>query len=125
LEDDRHVKILLLGGTTFVGRYLVEAALARGHEVTVFNRGRHDADAYPEIERFVGEREGDLAALRGRTWDAAIDTSGYLPGVVRSSAELLPDTIGHYTYISSLSVYAKFTPYGLVPNPYYDPTGPI
>lgn len=104
------MKILILGGTVFVGRYLVEAALARGHEVSVFNRGRHDPDAYPEVEKLRGDREGDLAALRGRNWDAVVDTSGYLPRVVRASAGLLADAAGQYVFISSISVYSAFAP---------------
>jgi 2'-hydroxyisoflavone reductase len=104
------MKILILGGTVFLGRYLVEAALANGHEVTVFNRGRHNPDLFPEIEKLRGEREGNLEPLRGRRWDAVIDTCGYLPHVVNASAELLADAVDHYTFISSLSVYAEFVP---------------
>lgn len=104
------MKILILGGTVFLGRSLIDAALARGHAVSVFNRGRHEPDLYPEVEKLRGEREGELAALRGRRWDAVIDTSGYLPGVVRASAELLADAVGQYTYISSVSVYSEFAP---------------
>jgi 2'-hydroxyisoflavone reductase len=104
------MKILMLGGTVFLGRYLIEAALARGHEVGVFNRGRHYPDLYPEVEKLRGEREGDLAALRGRRWDAVVDTCGYLPRVVQASAELLSGAVDQYTFISSLSVYADFVP---------------
>jgi len=104
------MKILLLGGTVFLGRSLIEAALARGHDVSMFNRGRHSPDLYPAVEKLRGEREGDLAALRGRRWDAVIDTSGYLPGVVQASAELLADAVDNYTFISSVSVYAEFFP---------------
>lgn len=104
------MKILILGGTVFLGRYLIEAALARGHAVSVFNRGRHEPDLYPEVEQLRGEREGDLAALRGRRWDAVVDTSGYLPRVVRASAALLADAVSQYTYISSVSVYSEFAP---------------
>jgi len=101
------VRLLILGGTVFVGRYLIEAALAQGHEVTVFNRGRHDDGEYPEVEKLRGDRTGDLAALRGRSWDAVIDTSGFVPGVVRASAELLAGSVRHYTFISSVSVYTE------------------
>lgn len=104
------MKILILGGTVFLGRYLIGAALARGHEVSVFNRGRHYPDMYPEVEKLRGEREGDLAALRGRRWDAVVDTCGYLPRVVQTSAELLSNVVDQYTFISSLSVYADFVP---------------
>ena len=102
------MKILIIGGTIFLGRHLIEAALGRKYQVTIFNRGRHNSDLYPEIEKLRGDRSGDLAILRGRRWDAVIDTCGYVPGVVRKSAELLADVVEHYTFISSCSVYAKF-----------------
>jgi len=101
------VKILILGGTIFVGRHLVEAALSRGHEVTLFNRGRHNADLFPQVEKLRGDRDGDgLDALAGRSWDAVIDTCGYLPRIVRQSARLLAGAASRYVFISSLSVYA-------------------
>src|SRR5262245_61383889 len=98
------MKILILGGTIFLGRHLIDAALARGHDVTTFNRGQHNPDLYPEIEKLRGDRSRDLAALNGRRWDVVIDTCGYVPGVVRKSAELLADAVEHYTFISSVSV---------------------
>ena len=104
------MRILILGGPVFVGRYLIEAALARGHEVTLFNRGRHHAELYPEVEKLRGERDGNLEALRGRRWDAVIDTCGYVPRVVRASAALLADAVDQYTFISSVSVYTEFAP---------------
>jgi len=99
------MKILILGGTVFLGRHLVDAALARGHEVTLFNRGQHNPELYPQVEKLRGDRDGNLAALEGRRWDAVIDPSGYVPRLVRASAELLAEHVGHYTFISSLSVY--------------------
>ena len=91
------MKILILGGTAFVGKHLVETALARGHELTLFNRGRTQrvpaADGYPGVEQLRGNREGGLDALRGRRWDAVIDTSGYLPQSLRDSAELLAGAV--------------------------------
>ena len=102
------MRILILGGTRFLGRHLVEAALARGHDVTLFNRGRSAPDLFPGVEQLRGDRDGDLAALEGGRWDAAIDTSGYVPRIVRASAELLADRVGHYTFISSISVYKDF-----------------
>ncbi|HEV7235308.1 MAG TPA: SDR family oxidoreductase [Ktedonobacteraceae bacterium] len=107
------MKLLLLGGTVFLGRHIVEAALARGHEVTLFNRGQHNPDLFPGVEKLRGDRNGDLAALQGRQWDAAIDTSGFVPRVVRASAEALTNAIKHYTFISSISVYADFTKPGI------------
>jgi 2'-hydroxyisoflavone reductase len=102
------MRLLVLGGTIFLGRHVVEAALRLGHEVTLFNRGRHNPELFPDAEKLRGDREGDLAALRGRRWDAVIDTSGHTPGAVRASAELLAAAVGHYTFISSLAVYADF-----------------
>jgi 2'-hydroxyisoflavone reductase len=103
------VKLLVLGGTKFLGRAAVEAALARGHEVTLFNRGETNPELFPEAEKLHGDRQNDLSAIEGRTWDAVIDPSGYVPGVVRSSAEALADSAGHYLFISSISVYDDFS----------------
>jgi 2'-hydroxyisoflavone reductase len=102
------MKLLILGGTKFLGRHLVDAALAGGHEVTLFNRGRNNPDLYPEVEKLRGDRDGGLDALGGRRWDAVVDTSGYVPRVVRASAELLAESVGMYVFISSMSVYADF-----------------
>ena len=102
------MKLLVLGGTKFLGRHLVEAALARGDEVTLFNRGQTNPDIFPEVERLRGERDGGLDALSGRRWDAVVDTSGYVPRVVRASAELLADAVDFYVFTSSMSVYADF-----------------
>jgi 2'-hydroxyisoflavone reductase len=99
------MKLLILGGTVFLGRHLVEAALAQGHEVTLFNRGQHNPDLFPAIEKLRGDRDGDLTALQGRRWDAAIDTCGYVPRVVRASADLLAGAVDRYIFISSISVY--------------------
>lgn len=99
------MKLLILGGTRFLGRHLVEAAEARGHEITLFNRGISNPNLYPDVEHLRGNRDGDLSALEGRRWDAVIDPSGYVPRVVRASAELLADVVEHYTFISSISVY--------------------
>ena len=102
------MKLLILGGTVFLGRHIVQAALERGHEVTLFNRGQHNPDLFPETEKLRGDRDGDLSALRNRHWEAVIDTSGYVPRIVRDSAELLADRVAHYTFISTISVYADY-----------------
>ncbi|ANU16408.1 hypothetical protein BBI11_04755 [Planococcus maritimus] len=99
------MKILILGGTRFLGRFLTQAALDQGHEVTLFNRGKENPALFPEVEKLVGDRDGELTALEGRTWDAVIDTCGYVPQVVQQSAALLAGNAGHYTFISSASVY--------------------
>ncbi len=100
------MKLLVLGGTKFLGRAVVEAALASGHEVTLFNRGRTNPGLFPHVEALVGDRDGDLSALSGRSWDAVVDPSGYVPRLVRASAELLRDAVAHYVFVSSISVYA-------------------
>jgi 2'-hydroxyisoflavone reductase len=107
------MKLLLLGGTVFLGRHIVEAALARGHEVTLFNRGQHNPDLFPGVEKLRGDRNGDLVALAGRQWDAAIDTCGFVPRAVRASAEALKNSVDHYTFISSISVFADFSVEGI------------
>jgi 2'-hydroxyisoflavone reductase len=103
------VKLLVLGGTKFLGRAAVEAALGRGHEVTLLNRGETNPELFPEVEKLHGDRQHDLSALEGRTWDAVLDPSGYVPHIVRSSAEALADSAGHYLFISSVSVYDDFS----------------
>jgi 2'-hydroxyisoflavone reductase len=103
--------VLMLGGTGFLGRHLVEAALGDGHRVTLFNRGLRNPDLFPEVERIRGDRDGGLSALQGRRWDAVIDTCGYVPRVVRASAGLLAGAVDHYTFVSSISVYSdEITP---------------
>ncbi len=103
------MKLLVIGGTVFLGRHIVESALARGHEITLFNRGVHNPKLFPQVEKIVGDRDGDLAALEGRTWDAVIDPSGYVPRIVKISAEKLADKTPHYTFISTISVYSDFS----------------
>lgn len=100
------MKLLVLGGTKFLGRHVVDAALARGDEVTIFTRGETNPDLYPGVEHLVGDRDGKLDALAGRNWEGVVDTSGYVPRVVRQSAELLRDTVGRYVFVSSISVYS-------------------
>ena len=99
------MKLLVLGGTKFLGRHLVELALAGGHEVTLFNRGQLNPELFPEVEKLRGDRDGGLDALKGRRWDAVVDPSGFSPRVVRDSARLLADAVEHNTFVSSVSVY--------------------
>lgn len=102
---------LVLGGTGFLGPALVRAAQARGHKLTLFNRGKHNTDLFPELEKLVGDRDpkkGEgLKALEGRKFDVVFDDCGYFPRMVRASAELLAPNVNHYVYISSISCYAK------------------
>ena len=103
-------RILILGGTGFLGPATVEAAIARGHQLTLFNRGRTRPGLFPDVETFLGDRDPDkgagLKALEGRRWDAVIDNSGYFPRQVAASAKLLAGAVEQYIFISSISVYA-------------------
>jgi nucleoside-diphosphate-sugar epimerase len=103
------MRLLVLGGTKFLGRHAVEAALAAGHEVTIFTRGRTNAELFPEVQHLRGDRDGDLGALEGGEWEGVLDTSGYVPRIVRRTAELLRDAVGRYVFVSSISVYADFS----------------
>jgi 2'-hydroxyisoflavone reductase len=98
------MRIPVLGGTQFLGRHVVENALERGHDVTLFNRGRTRPELFPGVERLRGDRDGDLDALRSRSFDAVVDTSGYVPRVVRETIDALGD-VGHHTFVSTISVY--------------------
>ena len=106
------MKILIIGGTRFIGRHLVTSARARGHEVTLFNRGKSNPGLFRRIQNIRGDREKDLDQLSGQ-WDAVIDTCGYLPRIVRLSAEALKEKVSRYVFISSVSVYANFSKVGI------------
>src|SRR5438105_2967236 len=107
------MRILIIGGTVFLGRHIVEAALARGHTLTLFNRGQYNAELFPAVEKLHGNRDGDLAVLQGRQWDGVIDTCAFKPRQVQAMAEALAETVSHYTFISSISVYPDFSQVGL------------
>ena len=98
--------VLILGGTRFVGRAVVDAALERGDIVTLFNRGRTNPGLYPQVETITGDRTGDLSALAVRDWDAVVDVAAYDPEVVRRSVRALAGAAGRYVFVSTLSVYA-------------------
>ena len=103
------MKILIVGGTKFLGRHLIDAALSRNHEITLFNRGpKYSADLIETVEQIHGDRNTDLERLAGRSFDAVIDTCGYLPQSVAASAGFLRDAVGQYIFISSISAYAGF-----------------
>ena len=101
------MRVLILGGTLFLGRHLVETALARGDEVTILNRGLTGPKLYPEVEHLRADRSRDLPPVSGRRWDAVVDTSARIPRWVRAVGEALADSVGHYTLLSSASVYAE------------------
>jgi nucleoside-diphosphate-sugar epimerase len=106
------MRIVVIGGTHFVGRAMVEDAVARGHEVTVFHRGKEEPEGFPDVEHVHGDRDGGLGALAGRSWDVALDTSAYVPRQVREVVEVLGDAVGRYGYVSTLSVYPDDAPHG-------------
>ncbi len=118
-KADRPLRILILGGTGFIGPYQVRYALARGHTVTLFNRGRTNPHLFPEIEKLRGDRNDDLSALEGRDWDVVIDNSATIPRWVRQSAQLLKNAAGQYLFVSSVSVFSDFSVVGL------DENGPL
>ena len=110
------MKLLIIGGTKFLGRHFTEIALARGHDLTHFNRGSTGANLYPQVETIHGDRTTDIEKLAGRTWDAVIDTCGYFPRDVRASANFLADKCGYYAFISTVSVYPEYTQVGMDEN---------
>ncbi len=103
------LRILILGGTRFIGVHMADLALKRGHSVTFFNRGRTNPGLFPGVERIAGDRNGDLDGLKARKWDAVIDNSGYVPRRVRMTAELLAPNVRQYVFVSSVSVYPDFS----------------
>ncbi|HEY0429630.1 MAG TPA: NAD-dependent epimerase/dehydratase family protein [Pyrinomonadaceae bacterium] len=102
------MKILIIGGTKFLGRHLIASAQARGHDVTLFNRGKHSTENFEGVEQIHGDRNRDLDKLSGQSWDACIDTCGYLPQTVKASAEALKNSVNRYVFISSISAYKSF-----------------
>jgi len=115
--------MLVLGGTRFVGRHLVEAALANGHRVTLFHRGRSGRGLFPAAEEILGDREGSLEDLKGHRFDVVFDTAGYLPRLVRRSAEALRPSTGAYVFVSSVSVYPQLSATG-EDDPVHEPPPP-
>src|SRR5690349_130711 len=100
------MRVLILGGTGFIGPAFVQTAVARGHHVSVFNRGKSQADLPAGVERLTGDRGGNLSAITNRDWDAVFDLATYVPGSVRRLGEALRGRVGHYTFVSSAMVYA-------------------
>lgn len=109
VEPWRPLRILILGGTGFIGPHMVREALRRGHEVSLFNRGRTNNELFPDLELLVGDRNNGLEALEGGSWDVVVDNSGYVPRHVDDSARLLAPIVSHYLYISTISVYGDFS----------------
>ncbi len=111
-EKGEKMKILIIGGTRFLGRHLVNSARSRGHSVTLFNRGQSNPNLFMQVDKIQGDREKDLDQLTGH-WDAVIDTCGYFPRIVKMSAEALKDKVENYVFISSISVYSDFSKIGI------------
>ena len=107
-KSRRQLRILVLGGTKFLGVHIVELALQHGHSVTLFNRGKTNADLFPQLVHLKGDRDAQLDSLKGKHWDAVIDDSGYVPRHVKLSAQLLAPNVQRYIFISTISVYASF-----------------
>ena len=119
-QQDQSLRILVLGGTGFIGPHMVRYAIARGHTVTIFNRGKTNTHLFPDVERLIGDRNDDLESLKGRTWDAVIDNSASNPRWVRLSAQLLKDSVDTYLFTSTRSVYSDVSQVGLT-----EETGPL
>lgn len=117
----RPLRILILGGTRFIGLHMTALALERGHKLTFFNRGRTRTDRFPEVERIKGDRNGETDGLGDRDWDVVIDNSGYVPRHVKLSAELLAPRVRQYVFVSSISVYPDFS----VPRDESSPVGKL
>jgi len=110
---ERQLRVLLLGGTGFIGPHLVNRIVTRGHQLTLFNRGRSEPrlfqELFTDLENLIGDRNGDISSLEGREWDVVIDNSGYNHNQVRATAQLLKDSVGHYIFTSTRAVYADYT----------------
>ena len=106
-------RLLILGGTAFLGPQIVEAARVLGYAITLFNRGKTHPELFPDLEKLRGDRDGNLKALEGRTWDVVVDTSGYVPRHVRDSVALLRDAVKQYIFISTISVYSDNSKAGM------------
>ena len=102
----KSLDILVLGGTGFIGPHEINYARARGHNVTMFNRGKTAPGMFPDVEALIGDRDDQLDSLKGRDWDAVIDNSGFYPRHARLSAELLHGHVNAYMFVSSISAYA-------------------
>ena len=108
LAASKPMRILILGGTGFIGPHFVRTLREHGHTLTLFNRGKRAPGMFPDIETLIGDRNGPIDSLKGRDWDAVIDDSGYVLKHVRLTTDLLKDRVRYYLYVSSISAYADF-----------------
>lgn len=121
------LRILILGGTGFIGPHQVEYALARGHQVTLFNRGQTNASLFPSVEKLIGDRNAPdgYSALKGRTWDVVIDNPAQLPRWVREAGAALRDSTDRYVFVSTLSAFANRRAIGIKEDgPLHEPGDP-
>jgi 2'-hydroxyisoflavone reductase len=107
------LRVLIFGGTGFIGPHFVEVLRARGHKLTLFNRGKRNPKLFPDVETLIGDRNGQVDAIKGRDWDVVIDDSGYTPKQVKLTTDALKGRVQHYIFVSSISVYADLTPPGI------------
>lgn len=104
-RSPNRLRLLILGGTGFLGSHFVKAALDRGHRVSVFSRGKDAAELPESVERLIGDRSGNLESIKNRDWDAVFDLATYVPGWVRTLGQALSGRVGHYTFISTIITY--------------------
>jgi 2'-hydroxyisoflavone reductase len=107
------LRVLMLGGTGFIGPHTIAALRLAGHQITLFNNDKESAKKFPQMESLFGDRDGKIEALSGRDWDVVIDNSGYVTRHVKLTADALKDRVGHYIFISSISAYRDLTPPGI------------
>jgi len=113
LADVKPLRVLILGGTGFIGPHFVDALRSRGHALTLFNRGKRNPDLFNDLEELTGDRNGQVDALKDRDWDVVIDNSGYLPRQVRLTADMLKGHTQYYLFVSSISAYADLSTPGI------------
>lgn len=121
------LRILILGGTGFIGPHQVEYALSRGHKVTLFNRGKTNPGLFPKVEKLIGDRNAPdgYKALKGRTWDVVIDNPTQIPRWVREAGAALKDSAGRYVFVSTLSAFANRKAIGMKEDgPLHEPAAP-
>ncbi|MBB6096572.1 2'-hydroxyisoflavone reductase [Povalibacter uvarum] len=111
--QSKPLRVLILGGTGFIGPHFVDSLRSAGHKLTLFNRGKRNPGLFPDVEQLLGDRHGQVDALKNRDWDVVIDNSGYLPKDVKLTADLLKGHTQYYLFISSISAYADLTPPGI------------
>ena len=111
--ETKPLRVLIFGGTGFIGPHFVRVLREGGHKLTLFNRGKRNPGLFPDVETLIGDRNGQVDAIKGREWDVVVDDSGYFPAQVKLTADLLKDHVQHYIFVSSISAYADLTPPGI------------